>query len=437
MTPLSVFRIWGLGIFSWALLGAGIYLATLAYEEFNPATRVTASRIQNDSSVAADRRDAIADADVDGSLAAEIDTDREPVVAASNDWDKWWYLAGAIVCLGLTVGGRFPVSLILGGPAERFRPGIEPSRTLLVDRSDGTKIHAAVYGESSADTSDARPTIILTHGWSLDGSAWDYMKRRLAERHRVITWDLAGLGRSMRPSNLDHSLEKMAHDLAAVVQATAPGAPVVLVGHSIGGMILQTYSRVHADQLGSKVKGLALFHTTYKNPLRTMIASDLVTALQYPVIVPLNYLTIGLSALAWLSNWQSYWNGSLHISTRLISFSGKQSYEQIERGAKLAARAWPATLARGNLAMLAFDEEATLPSINVPVLVVGGTNDIVTKHSASEHIKRALPNDRPADDDGGHLGYWEYTQQVTEDLLEFVESVASRSETLDRTRVGT
>ena len=35
MSPLSVLRIWGLGLFSWALLGLGIYLAVEAYDEFD------------------------------------------------------------------------------------------------------------------------------------------------------------------------------------------------------------------------------------------------------------------------------------------------------------------------------------------------------------------------------------------------------------------
>lgn len=111
------------------------------------------------------------------------------------------------------------------------------------------------------------PTLVLTHGWSLDISAWDYVVGALSQRCRVVTWDLPGLGRSQGPASGDLSLEKMAHDLHAVVQATSPNAPVVLGGHSIGGMITQVYSRLYADQIGSKVQGIALLQTTYVNPL--------------------------------------------------------------------------------------------------------------------------------------------------------------------------
>ncbi len=48
---------------------------------------------------------------------------------------------------------------------------------------------------------------------------------------------LAGLGKSKAANNGDQSLEKMAHDLETVRQATCADTPVILVGHSIGGMI--------------------------------------------------------------------------------------------------------------------------------------------------------------------------------------------------------
>ncbi|MGN6547816.1 MAG: alpha/beta fold hydrolase, partial [Aureliella sp.] len=247
----------------------------------------------------------------------------------------------------------------------------------------------------------------------------------LLDRYRIVAWDLTVLGRSHGPANKDYSLEKMADDLDAVLHATLENdSPVILLGHSIGGMILQVFSRVHGDELGRTVKGLVLLHTTYTDPLRTITASSLATALEVPVVIPMNYLTIALAPLAWLSNWQSYFNGSLHIWTRLVSFSGKQSRAQIEHGAWLAAKAWPATIARGNLAMFKFDEEATLPHVDVPVLVVAGDHDRVTRPVASHHIERLLPNDRASHIDGGHLGYWEVSESAVELIREFAEQVA-------------
>src|SRR6185312_9471626 len=113
-------------------------------------------------------------------------------------------------------------------------------------------------------------------------------------------------------ANNDYSMERFATDLRAIVEWTA--APrIVLVGHSIGGMILQTYARLFPTD--SSVAGLALVHTTYKNPLRTTKHGALYSAIEKPVIVPLLYLTILFSPLAWLMNVLSYLNGSAHRST--------------------------------------------------------------------------------------------------------------------------
>lgn len=473
MTPLSVLRIWGLGIFSWLVLGVGIYLAVEAYQHFSHqrAGALIENRtvdLASDGSGTAsdplkDKSDQVVTdqglAAEDSAAAAEVETrasaaqaaedaagkgrladgealppvselDEEVTVpriaAASDDWTGWALVAGAVVCLGMTFLGYWPISLFLGDASRAAAHAVtplEPTSSLVVGRRDGSQLHVNVYGNGD------RPTLLLTHGWSLDASAWDYLKGSLGRHYRLVTWDLPGLGRSQGPNNADFSLEKMAHDLEAVARATANGAPLILVGHSIGGMIVQTFSRLYADQLGTSVHGLALVHTTYTNPLRTITASGLATALEKPLIVPLNYLTIALAPLAWLSNWQSYINGSLHVWTRLVSFAGHQSWRQIDHGARLAAVAWPATVARGNLAMFHFDEEQTLPQVQVPVLVVAGTHDRVTRPVASQHIERLLPNERPIAIDGGHLGYWEQSTQVCDALLEFAQHVVATSST--------
>ena len=102
----------------------------------------------------------------------------------------------------------------------------------------------------------------------------------------------------------------------------AGGRPAVLVGHSIGGMILLTFCKAFPEALGTRVAGLVLAHTSYTNPVRTTHMAALYSAIEKPVLIPLLYLTIALWPLAWLMNWMSYFNGSAHKSTHSTSFSG-------------------------------------------------------------------------------------------------------------------
>lgn len=413
--PFSVLRIWGLGLISWFLVGLSLYLGYEAYREFKVPDHPTVTRqIREDVSL-----DGI---DSETVQAAPRPTVHEGIVASRGPWRKWALLTGAAFCWTFTFVGFAPIRLFLGGSTDtRSAKSPEPINRLSIVRPDGAQLQVAVYGKPEG------PTLVLTHGWSLDGSAWDYIRADLGKHFRLVIWELPGMGKSTGPNNGDFSLERMARDLEAVLQATCAGTPVILFGHSIGGMVSQTFCRLHGKQLGVWIKGLVLLHTTYTNPLRTNMAATVTTAIESAVIVPLNYLTVYLAPIAWLSNWQSYMNGSLHIFTRFASFSGKQTREHVEHGALLAAAAWPAAVARGNLGMLNFNEEATLPQIDVPVLVIGGQHDRMTLESASKHIQALLPNDRPFSIDGGHLGHWEQAGQVSEVVREFASKTFSES----------
>lgn len=402
MMPFSVVRTWGLGVAGWCILALGIYCGWKAYDEFRTQREVVVrERVGWEPANANDVPNQVS---------------RERNVAKPSY--AWAYLSACVGLVSFSFGGFMPVHWLLGNATGPERERATPASEQWVERPDGSRLFVQIYGQ------DDRPTLLLTHGWSLNRSAWDYVIGKLSERCRVVVWDLPGLGKSKAANDGDQRIEKMADDLLAVLKATSTGLPIVLVGHSIGGMITQTFCRLHPEQLSANVQGLALVHTTSINPIRTNVAASLATALEWPLITPLNYLMIALAPLAWLSNWQSYLNGSLHICTRITTFAGKQTWQQLDHAALLAALPWPATLARGNLAMQTFNEEHTLSQIGVPVLVLSGEHDRMTLPSASQHIEDLLPADRPFQVASGHLGMWECPDRFAQAVTEFAEQVA-------------
>ena len=280
-------------------------------------------------------------------------------------------------------------------------------------RPDGSELHIEFYGPE-----DGIP-IVLTHGWGLDSREWNYLKRDLSDRFRLIVWDEPGLGKSTPPTNRDYSLENLARDLEAVL-ALAGDRPAILLGHSIGGMITLTFCGMFASLLRSRVIGIVLTHTTPTNPVRTTSGAAFYTAIEKPVLMPLMYLTIALSPLVWLMNWLSYLNGSAHLSTKHSSFGGTETWEQIEFFTRFQPEAWPAVMARGMLGMMRYDAIKTLAGISVPTLVVAGDQDSVTKPEASERIRSGIPKARlitlaPAK----HLGLIEHHTRYAEVVREF------------------
>ncbi len=283
-----------------------------------------------------------------------------------------------------------------------------------IGQPDGRQLHVECFGHR-----DAQP-IILTLGWGMNSTEWYYARESLAKRFRLIVWDLPGLGKSPKPPNNDYRLETLARDLAAVVKIAGP-KPAVLMGHSTGGMITLTFCRLFADSLGTTVASLVLVHTTYTNPVKTTTLSNLFSALQKPLLEPLMYVTIALSPVLWLLNWLSYLNGTMHLSTELQGFSGRETSGQLDFASRFMPLASPAVMARGMLAMFRFDETKTLETIEIPVLVVAGDRDPVLLAEASEFIDRSVKSAKlvtlsPAK----HMGHMEDHERFDDLVVDFL-----------------
>ncbi|HEX6686244.1 MAG TPA: alpha/beta hydrolase [Candidatus Limnocylindrales bacterium] len=132
--------------------------------------------------------------------------------------------------------------------------------------------------------SPGKPTVILVAGAGEMGLDWAPILPALAEKVHVVAYDRAGLGASDRATRL--TLDAQVDDLVALVDAFgADGSPVVLVGHSWGGLLVQLAAFARPD----RVAGLVLvdpFHeeTTAKVPwtLRAMssVLLNLIVVLQ-------------------------------------------------------------------------------------------------------------------------------------------------------------
>jgi pimeloyl-ACP methyl ester carboxylesterase len=236
--------------------------------------------------------------------------------------------------------------------------------------------------------------------------------------------DLPGLGRSTRPKNKDFSLTKMADDLHAVIQHSGAASPI-LWGHSIGGMTILTLLKKISRQPNSpSIKAAILEHTTYTNPVRTILFSKVMTALQKPLLEPLCWLMIALSPLIWILRWMSYLNGNSLIMTRLLVFTGTQTPKQLDFTTLLSTLAPPAVTARGVLGMFRYDVTADLPKMNLPVFIVAADKDRLTKPEASVYMREHLPNAQlitvaPA----GHQGLMERHQEVNGAVEQFIKSL--------------
>jgi pimeloyl-ACP methyl ester carboxylesterase len=333
-----------------------------------------------------------------------------------------WMLWVGAAALAWSFLGRLPMRLLLAR-ADTDPMRIERGDGRMIDSPSGAKLYFESFGAADA------PPLILVHGWSVDSRMWYYAKRDLARRFRVVVWDLPGLGKSKRPPGGKVCLADFAQDLAAVIGSLG-GTPAVLVGHSIGGMTIQTLARDRPELFERQVAGVVLLNTTYHNPLKTMVLSGLAQAIRWPLLEPMMRLTILLAPLAWLSAWQSYLSGSTHISTR-IGFGKYVTRSQLDATAWLMTVNSPAVSSRGDLAMFRWDSEMALAQVVVPLLVIGGDRDIVTKLEASRMIASASAGKLLVVEGVNHMGPIERAALYNDAIAEFA---GGRSDTTTRDR---
>ncbi|MGP3756879.1 alpha/beta fold hydrolase [Streptomyces sp. IBSNAI001] len=124
-----------------------------------------------------------------------------------------------------------------------------------VSLPDGAEL--TVYFDGPAD---APVTIVLVHGLSVTADLWRLHTPALAAQGlRVVRYDQRAHGQSTR-GTAPIRLEKLADDLSFLIDNCVPHGPLVLAGHSMGGMTLQTLTTMRPDLL-PRIQGLLLIST--------------------------------------------------------------------------------------------------------------------------------------------------------------------------------
>lgn len=132
--------------------------------------------------------------------------------------------------------------------------------TVLTD--DDVALHVEIDEPEGGRPADDL-TVVFSHGYALNLDAWHFQRRDLRGSARLVFWDHRSHGRSARASE-DVTLERLALDLGAVIDAVAPTGPLVLIGHSMGGMTVLALARDRPELFADRVAGVGLIASTAK-----------------------------------------------------------------------------------------------------------------------------------------------------------------------------
>ena len=129
-----------------------------------------------------------------------------------------------------------------------------------VATADGVKLHVEVHGPA-----DASATVVLAHGYVQSSRLWARQVEALCQARpdlRVVTYDHRGHGDSGLTPATGATMAQLGRDLLVVLDEVAPTGPVVLVGHSMGGMTLMALAEQHPELFGDRVTGVGFVSTS-------------------------------------------------------------------------------------------------------------------------------------------------------------------------------
>jgi non-heme chloroperoxidase len=251
------------------------------------------------------------------------------------------------------------------------------------------------------------PPVVLVHGYPLNGRSWERQERvLLAAGYRVINYDRRGFGLSSQPT-IGYDYDTFAADLNALLEQLALD-DVVLVGFSMGTGEVTRYLGNYGS---ARVRKAALLGAIPPFLLKTD---------DNPEGVPGDVFE-GIKA-AIVADRYAYFKDFLDNFYNVDVFGGSRISEQAWQASfNVAAGASPyASYACVDSWLTDF--RGDLPKIDVPTLVVHGTEDRILPYSATAQRLPALVADlRLVTVEGGpHNIAWTHPDEVNKPLLEFL-----------------
>jgi len=315
------------------------------------------------------------------------------------NWRRITGAAGLVV--GATAAGagaivaaeRIAISRLRGRPGPAGEPfGSLRGLALTVLADDGVPLHVEINGPDTAPM-----TIIFCHGYTVNQDCWHFQRRDLSD-HRLVFWDQRDHGRSGRSAAGSGSIGQLGTDLKAVIDAAAPGpGPVVLVGHSMGGMTIMALADQYPGLFGTKVVGAVLISTAARGlesgspwmpaPLRPALTRALPTVL--------NGAAKGKRAIL-VERGRRVSADLAFLTTRLIGFGdGDVSPDTVAFLEQMIRDTPIEVVARFCQALLSCDMRDSLPVLGtVPVTVVVGEKDRLIAARLGIELAAEIPGAR-------------------------------------------
>lgn len=321
----------------------------------------------------------------------------------------WRRLAMGVGAVGIgAAAGWAAERALLRGRLEPTRQDpelglIEGEQTTIAGPA-GTRLLVESYGPEDG------PLVVLSHGFAMTGRCWHEQVVALGDRYRLVTYDQPGHGRSTGPvdradgrgdgrgggadgrrrgggADGGYSLDLLGHALHEVVRRL-PDRPLVLVGHSMGAMSALAFARLYPRLFQQRVSGLVLLSTTAKAG-----AEDVAMGMGIQALVRIQNRMESVAGIMGqrAQRLAHLYRASSDLSfllTRTVGLARNADPRHVDLTEQLVIDTDISTIAALTPVLLTMDEDDTLADIDVPTVVVVGSDDSITPVGHAEHIAR-------------------------------------------------
>ncbi|TFV88242.1 alpha/beta hydrolase [Blastococcus sp. CT_GayMR16] len=305
-------------------------------------------------------------------------------------------------------------------------------RTAVVQTDDGVPLAVEEIGPA-----DAPLTVVFVHGYTLSMASWTFQRRTLAAElatanghrpaARLVFYDQRGHGASGRGHSENSTIDQLARDLDAVIEARVPRGPVVLVGHSMGGMTIMGLASVSPELFGPKVAAVALISTSSGGLAELNFGlPELLTRVRAAVFPVAAWTMRRRPALAERTRRMAA--DVVSAATRSLSFaSGNVDKALVHYVDAMIAGTPVDVIAEFYPALAGLDETGSLEPLRaIPTLVLTGDKDRMIPKEHSELIVGQLPDaELVVVPDAGHLVLLEKPTEVSAALTAMLRRVSA------------
>jgi pimeloyl-ACP methyl ester carboxylesterase len=280
---------------------------------------------------------------------------------------------------------------------------------------------------------DAPVTVVFVHGYTLQMGEFVFQRRALAEqfgsRVRLVFFDQRSHGRSDRSEPENVSIDQLGRDLGCVLDTLVPHGPVVLIGHSMGGMVELALAEQRPGLFAAgrrdkaqRVVAVALMSTSAGRLGSMTLGLPAVLARLNAPLMPLLLRSVRRQGEL-IERGRALGSEVAWVFTRRLSFSGADiDADTVDYLAEMIAATRIEVVADFYPIVVNNDKLAALPLLDdIEVLVMCGDHDLLTPLAHSEQIAASLPNARlVVIPDAGHVALMERPDQVTAEFAQLI-----------------